>query len=132
MSPIVFLTAHDVVAIHAHQIARFGGSLGLRDEGLLASAVAQAEASFDGQPMHEDLFAMAAAYLFHLVSNHAFIDGNKRVGLAAALVFLSVNGILIETGTDDLYELTMCVARHEATRDEVARQLRALSVPSTT
>jgi death-on-curing protein len=122
-----FLTVDDVIEVHAYQVERFGGSQGLRDRGLLESAVAQAEASFGGEYVHPDLFAMAAAYLFHLVSNHAFIDGNKRVGLAAALVFLDMNGVPVEQGTDDLYALTMAVACGEMGRDEVAERLRTLA-----
>jgi death-on-curing protein len=127
VSDVEFLTVEDVCAIHAHQIARFGGSAGLRDVGLLSSAVAQAEASFGGVYVHGDLFEMAAAYLFHLVQNHAFVDGNKRVGLAAALVFLDLNGAPIEVGTDTLYELTMAVARGERLKSEIAAELRALA-----
>lgn len=98
----------------------------MRDHGLLSSAVAQPRASFGGEPMHPDLFAMASAYRFHLVANHPFIDGNKRVGLASALVFLDLNGEPISTGTRALYRLTMAVARGEMTRDEVTARLRAL------
>lgn len=82
----------------------FGGSDGLRDANLLASTVAQPSATFGGSLLHEDLFAMAAAYLFHIVMNHPFIDGNKRTGLAAALVFLDINGLVSHTSaTESLY-----------------------------
>jgi death-on-curing protein len=74
----------DLLETHAHQIANYGGSEGLRDSNLLASAIAQPEASFAGNFLHADLYEMAAAYLFHIVSDHPFIDGNKRVGLEAA------------------------------------------------
>jgi death-on-curing protein len=122
-----FLTAEDVLEIHAHQIDRFGGSHGLRDESLLESAVAQPQSTFGGTYLHEDLLEMAAAYLFHLVANHAFVDGNKRVGLASALVFLDLNGAPIEGGTDDLYELTMQVARGELVKSAVAARLREIA-----
>lgn len=122
-----FLTVEDVLAIHAHQIERFGGSSGLRDATLLDSAVAQPQASFGGELFHTDLLAMAAAYLFHLVANHAFIDGNKRVGLASALVFLDLNGASIDVGTEALYDLTMAVARGELGKDEVADRLREIA-----
>lgn len=127
MRPVEFLRVEDVLAIWRHQIERFGGSDGLRDRGLLASAVAQAEASVDGHYLHADIFEMAAAYLFHLVSNHPFVDGNKRVGLAAALVFLELNGQSIQSGTDELYELTMAVACGEVTKDTIAAKLRMLA-----
>jgi len=127
VSGIEFLAIEDVLAIHAHQIERFGGSPGLRDAGLLASAVAQPEASFDGAYVPADLFEMAAADLFHLVGNYAFVDGNKRIGLAAALVFLDLNGAPIDSGTEALFELTMAVARGQRSKADVADALRALA-----
>lgn len=92
----LFLDVDDVLELHAAQIEIYGGLPGLRDRGLLESAVAQPQSSFGGSFAHEGLFAMAGAYLFHLVSNHAFLDGNKRAGLLAAVVFLDVNGISID------------------------------------
>ncbi|MBU1430528.1 type II toxin-antitoxin system death-on-curing family toxin, partial [Myxococcota bacterium] len=77
---------------------------------LLESALAQPMASFGGHFAHPDLSSMAGAYLFHIVSNHPFVDGNKRAGLLAALVFLELNGILILSQTEALHELTLNVA----------------------
>ncbi len=93
---IEFLTVEVVLALHQRQLDRFGGGAGLRDRGLLESAIAQPQASFGGTFAHDGLFAMAAAYLFHIVSNHPFVDGNKRAGLLAAQVFLDVNGVTLE------------------------------------
>ena len=92
MEPL-FLTLDEVVATHRDQIERYGGSLGVRDWGLLQSAVAMPAATFGGQFLHTDLCEMAAAYLFHLVQNHPFIDGNKRVAHAAMETFLMLNGL---------------------------------------
>ena len=78
-----FLTKEYVTAIHADQINKYGGGQGLRDVGLLESALAQPRATFGGEWLHPTLFDMAAAYLFHLVENHPFLDGNKRVGAKA-------------------------------------------------
>lgn len=103
----LFLDADDVIEIHEAQLEVFGGGAGLRDRGLLESAVAQPQATFGDTFVHGGLLEMAAAYLFHIVRNHPFVDGNKRAGLLAALVFLDVNGISIEHPSDDLYELTM-------------------------
>ena len=75
MNPI-FLETDDVLAVHAEQIERFGGADGVRDRGLLESALAQPMVTFGDNFLHEDLYAMAAAYLFHIVQNHPFIDGN--------------------------------------------------------
>src|ERR1043165_299111 len=93
---IRFLELEQLAEIHQSQLERRGGSAGLRDEGLLRSALSQPEASFGGRWLHADLYEMASAYLFSLVSNHPFVDGNKRVGAVAAGVFLRVNGIVME------------------------------------
>ena len=122
-----FLTVEDVVEIHALQLERFGGSAGVRDQGLLESAVAQPQMTVGGEFVHADLFAMAAAYLFHLVQGHAFVDGNKRVGLLAALVFLDINGISIERDSETLYELTLAVAEGRADKEEVTGVLRRVA-----
>lgn len=88
----VFLTLGEVLAIHESVIHQYGGSLGVRDLALLESAVGMPQATFGGQYLHADMPSMAAAYCFHLVANHPFVDGNKRVGAAAASVFLEMNG----------------------------------------
>jgi death-on-curing protein len=122
-----FLSVEDVLELHAMQLARYGGGAGVRQSGLLESAVAQPQASFDGEFVHGDIFAMAAAYLFHLVQNHPFVDGNKRTGLLASLVFLDLNGITVEHDSPVLYELTMGVASGRISKDEVAKALRRIA-----
>ena len=92
----IFLTLDEVLALHADQIRRSGGRAGIRDLGLLTSAVAMPEASFDDDYLHTNHFEMAAAYLFHIVRNHPFVDGYKRTGLMAALLFLGLNGLRLE------------------------------------
>ena len=79
MDHVVFLSVAEVLRIHRRIIADFGGEDGLRDRGLLESAVAMPHAMFDGAFLHPDLATMAAAYHFHLCANHPFVDGNKRV-----------------------------------------------------
>ncbi len=81
-------------AIHAEVIAADGGSDGLRDEGLLESALAAPQATFGGEPLMQDGCEIAAAYLFYLCRNHPFVDGNKRTALAACVVFLEINELL--------------------------------------
>ena len=124
---VVFLTVDIVLALHARQLERFGGGAGLRDRGLLESAVAQPQTSFGGTFAHEGLFAMAAAYLFHLVANHAFIDGNKRLGLLAAQVFLHLNGIVILGESEAFYALTMGVAEGRLDKSAVTAELERIA-----
>ncbi|MBN2193511.1 MAG: type II toxin-antitoxin system death-on-curing family toxin [Polyangiaceae bacterium] len=123
----LFLDVEDILEIHATQLEIYGGGAGLRDRGLLESAVAQPQASFGGEYVHDDLFAMAAAYLFHIVSNHPFVDGNKRAGLLAAVVFLDVNGITIEEPSEPLHELTMGVAEGRLDKPAVAAELARIA-----
>lgn len=124
---IVFLTVEVVLALHQRQLDRYGGGAGLRDRGLLESAVAQAQASFADGYVHEGLFAMAAAYLFHIVSNHPFVDGNKRAGLLAAQVFLHLNGVVLLHASHAFYELTMGVASGHIDKASVARELERIA-----
>ncbi|MEE9568109.1 MAG: type II toxin-antitoxin system death-on-curing family toxin [Candidatus Binatia bacterium] len=92
MTP-TFLTLDEVIVIHREIIEQYGGSLGIRDLDLLESAVAMPQAGIGDQYFHPDLFEMAAAYLFHIVQNHPFIDGNKRTGAMAAYTFLKLNRV---------------------------------------
>ena len=126
MSPD-FLSLEEVLEIHAMQLERFGGGAGIRDTGLLDSALAQPGATFGGQFVHHDVWEMAGAYLFHVVSNHPFVDGNKRAGLLSALVFLDLNGISLEHGSEALYELTMAVAAGNETKARVTAELRRIA-----
>ena len=119
-----FLTLDEVIEIHRDQIERYGGHAGIRDMGLLQSAVSVPQASFGGQFLHADLFEMAAAYLFHIVQNHPFIDGNKRVGAAAALVFLETNRIVIKITNEALVETVLDVAQGKLGKAAVAEFLR--------
>lgn len=111
-----FLTLVEVLAILQDQVTRYGGEFGIRDLGLLSSAIAVPQASFGGHVLHSDLFEIAAAYAFHIYQNHPFLDGNKRVGLASALVFLDLNGVIMSDPEDKLYPLMMRVAKGEATK----------------
>lgn len=115
-----FLTLDEVLALHADQIDRYGGSRGLRDLGLLESAAAAPRATFGGALLHPTLPEMAAAYLFHLVQNHPFVDGNKRIGLAAAIAFLGLNDLWLEAQEDDLVALVLGVAQGRVGKAEVA------------
>ena len=126
-----FLTVEDVLGIHAEMIAEFGGEGALRDPGLLESAVAMPQQTFGSQFLHDSLFAMAAAYLFHITQNHAFVDGNKRTALAAALVFLRLNLIVIDREAEELYHVTMGVAEGRLDKAAIAVELEALWMAET-
>lgn len=117
---IRFLGLDEVLAIHREQVERYGGKEGVRDLGLLESAVAAAEASFDGAYLHATLPEMAAAYLFHLAQNHPFLDGNKRVAAASMFLFLYLNDLELECTEDELVDLTLGVASSKVTKAEVA------------
>ena len=124
-----FLTQDEVLLAHATQIERHGGSSGIRDMGLLESALAMPRASFGGIYLHGDIYAMAAAYLFHIVSNHPFVDGNKRTGTVAALTFLDLNGYWFDVKDDfnidtALETLVLSVACGETGKEEIAAFFR--------
>lgn len=126
----LFLTLDESLAIHAHQIARYGGALGLRDKGLLESALAMPAAGFAGESLHPSLAEQGAAYLFHLVRNHPFVDGNKRVSLACALAFLRLNGTRIDASDDELVDLVIGVAEGRLAKADVAVFFRERSKPA--
>jgi death-on-curing protein len=119
-----FLTTRQVLRLHARQIAKYGGSPGVRDIGLLESALAQPKQSFGGQYVHEDLPAMAAAYVYHVVKNHPFVDGNKRTGAYAGLFFLEVNGLSLTPVPQEFGDLVLAVAEGSATKEQVAAFFR--------
>ena len=119
-----FLTLDEVLAIHRDQIKRYGGILGVRDVELLESALAAPQSGFGDQYHHGDLFEMASAYLFHLVQNHPFLDGNKRVGTAAALTFLMLNGVETKIPNQTLVATVLAVAQGETEQAALATFFR--------
>ena len=122
------LTVEAVKAIHREVLAAHGGAAGIRDETLLESAVAAPQASMMGQPLISDPIEIAAAYLFYICKNHAFVDGNKRTALAACLVFLEENGLLPDRKlpVDDWEQFVLDVAASKIDRDATTRRLRKL------
>lgn len=122
------LTVDAVKAIHREVLAAHGGAAGIRDETLLESAVAAPQASMMGQPLVSDPIEIAAAYLFYICKNHAFVDGNKRTALAACLVFLEENGLLHDRKLpiNDWEQFVLDVAGSKTDRDETTRRLRKL------
>jgi death-on-curing protein len=118
-------TVEAVKAIHREVLQAHGGSAGIRNEGLLDSAVAAPQATMMGKPMFREPVEVAAAYLFYLCRNHPFIDGNKRTALATCLVFLSENGLLSKEKLDtDVWEqLVLDVAASRIDREETTNRL---------
>lgn len=121
MTEPVFLGLDEVIEIHNDQIKRYGGRPGIGDIGILKSTVAMPSATFDGNYLHTDIFEMAAAYLFHIIRNHPFIDGNKRTGAVASIVFLMLNGIDFHGEEDDFEEIVLRTAEGKIDKSTIAR-----------
>ncbi len=110
---IVYLSVEQLLRLHERQIEKFGGSAGLRDRGGLESAAARPAMTFGGEDLYPDLAAKAAALMHSLVMNHSFVDGNKRIGAAAAELFMLLNDGLVDATDAQLEETTLAVARGE-------------------
>lgn len=121
---VIFLDFDDVLTIHADQISRYGGSAGIRSQPLLDSAVMMPRASFASQYAHDDVFEMAAAYLYHIVMNHPFVDGNKRTGLVCAIVFLELNGIHVIPDNQAIVDFVLAVAQGQKGKAQIAAFLK--------
>ncbi len=124
---LTFLSLAEVLEIHHDQMARYGGAHGIRDIELLKSALGMPSATFGGRFPHTNIYEMAAAYLFHLTQNHSFMDGNKRVGAVAAIVFLSLNGYDFDAPENDFAEMVLAIARGELDKADAAVFIRRWS-----
>jgi death-on-curing protein len=109
------------------QIDSFGGAHGVKDEGLLRSALAMPESGIGEDFFHKDIHEMAAAYLFHLVQNHPFHDGNKRIAAIAASVFIEINGMEIFADEKEFEKLVMDAAQGLTTKSQIADFFRSNS-----
>ena len=127
MKEIRFLKLSEIILIAQDQIRLYGGTFGIRDMTLLSSAAAMPEASFEGKYLHESIFDKAAAYIFHITQNHPFIDGNKRTGLAAGLVFLELNDISIIDHQEILYKLIIDITKGKKNKEDLSKILNDLS-----
>jgi death-on-curing protein len=117
---ILYISIQQIEALHASQIGEYGGAAGLRDRGALEAAVARPTMTFGGEDLYPDLASKAAALMHSLVMNHPFVDGNKRVGAQAALVFLFVNECEVHVSSEELVEITLTVARGELDAESLA------------
>ena len=118
---MIKLSKEKVLLLHRLMARETGGSVGVRDEGLLESALEGAFATFDGQELYPGKEEKAAKIGFSLISNHAFVDGNKRIGMYVMLTFLEVNGIRIDATNGDVEELAMSVAAGESSYEEILK-----------
>lgn len=124
-----FLTLAEVLMIYEDQIRRYGGLYGVRDLQLLGSAIYAPQATFDGEYLQKTIPAMAATYAYHICENHALLDGNKRVALASALVFLDINEYKFECQPNVLYETMISVAKNEMKKGSLIRFFEKHSKP---
>ena len=114
------LSVEQVLDFQERLVCEFGGAAGLRDRGLLESAVARPAMTFEGEDLYRDLAAKAAALMHSLVADHPFVDGNKRIGAASAEWLIELNGARLEASDEDFYRVTMSAARGEIGAEELA------------
>ena len=107
---MIILTVEEIISLHERITDRTGGSHGVRDMGLLESAVYSADNSFDDVELYPSIEEKAARLMFALTSNHAFVDGNKRIGVFTMLITLELNGIFLKFSQKELIELGLSVA----------------------
>lgn len=126
MTELYFLTLDDVLRIHDYQTSQYGGDASVLDLTKLESAIAQPRQMFAGEYLHADIASMAAAYLYHIVQNHSFADGNKRTGTHASIAFLSLNGFDREFPLDETEQLVLGVAQGKIAKEQVTDFFRKL------
>ena len=127
---VIFLTLEEILIIHQDQIEKYGGSFGLRDKNLLISAISQPKITFKGFFLHKNLYEMAACYLFHIIQNHPFIDGNKRTGFVSALIFLELNNIEFSEKDNVIEKMILDIAKGKISKAEIAIWLKKQSTTS--
>ncbi len=123
-SDIEFLSIDDVILIHKEQIKRFGGVPGVRNRGLLEAAVTAPHTSSRGKFLYKDIFEMAAVLACLIALNNSFIEGDRRTGLLAALTFLDINGITLDTPSTELYNIMVDIEEGKKDEDDLAKLLR--------
>ena len=124
-----FLDVDDVLTLHEALLQEHGGQAGIRDRGVLESAIAMPAATFDGVFLHEGLFSMAAAYAFHIAENQPFVDGNKRAAIGSALVFLDINGVNVSEATETLHTAMIDLSARRLDKPGLAILLQRLASP---
>ena len=125
-----YLTPEQVLFIHARLIAETGGEHGVRDLGLLQSAVSRPQAVFDGNELYSDIYQKAAALLESLINNHPFVDGNKRTGITATAMFLHINDYFLTASNQEVESFVLSVASGKQSVQTIAEWLRLHSNPA--
>ena len=121
---MIYLTPQQVLAIHDQMIKRFGGLRGVRDVGLMESAVYRPQATFDKKELYNTVFQKAAALLQSLLKNHPFVDGNKRTALTSAGIFLKINGYRLVNAHKEEVEFAIKVDNQNLSLEEIASWLK--------
>lgn len=121
---MIFLSVEEVIQIHDELVSEYSGLHGIRNMGLLISAIEMPKATMFGEYLHESIYDKASAYLYHIICNHAFLDGNKRTGSAAALIFLSQNGYKVKYDINAFEEMVCNVAQGSFSKEDVSKFLQ--------
>ena len=119
-----YLNINQVLAIHSEVIEQAGGSRGIRDIGLVDSAVARPQATFGGKDLYPDIFSKAACLGHSFIRNHPFVDGNKRTGYMSMRLFLNINGYDIKAHEDEKYKFVIEIAEKERDEKSIAEWLK--------
>lgn len=124
MRNVRYITLDEVLAVHDDMVERYGGSFGIRDLGLIQSAIARPQASFGGEDLYPTILDKAAALFHSLIFNHAFVDGNKRTSLTTTARFLYVNGYELVAEERELIDFPLRVENKHLDIDEIVKWLR--------
>lgn len=127
---IRFFTVQEVAVFNIEQVVKFGGTYGVRDMGLLESAVYAAQSGYGETYFHESLTQMASAYIYHIIKNHPFIDGNKRTGMLTGLLFLQMNGIPARWTQEQMYDVGIKVANSELSKEQLFEVIERITFTS--
>jgi death on curing protein len=122
-----YLTPEQVLFLHSRLITETGGGQGIRDLGMLLSALGRSQATFDKKELYPDLFSRAAALMDSLVRNHPFVDGNKRTAITAAALFLRFNGLRLVVENAEMVRFTLACAQSQSSLDEITDWFRQYS-----
>ena len=128
MTNVIYLTLEQVLVIHQDQIDKYGGSEGIRELSLLESAIFRPQTTFSGEDLYKSHFEKAAALMHSLIMNHAFVDGNKRTGTAAMLVYLQLNNIALHIEQNDLVITVLAIEKEKWNIEKIAKWLKLRTV----